>query len=415
VFNKIKTVFVGNALNAAFGFIATILLTRMLSVSDFGKYGYLYAFAMIAVTVLDFAAGTSFVVHYARKGMSSSILANYNAFRLGSLALLGIAGLLFFLAPVAAYSVTDKAFLLTLMASMSVSLHFQSFYQGAGRYRHFGVMAALNNASRLLFIAGLALFMAKDRSARLDTVMLVMCGAQAFAVAAAILLARRDMAWDLNFRFDRDFIRSLLYLGIGNILIIVTMRIDVFIIKHYLDYQSVGYYHVVFTLCSVFPLLTGSIMTVMVRELSAQEGEPGTLGAILGRQLKLLPRGMIVMLALVLLSRPLIELFFGSRYDASVPLLQVMLIPFSLGVIFTPLESYFYSRRPKIITIMKLAQMLATIVLSVLLIRAWGLVGIGYSTLLVRLTGWMYLIVLIAIKAGGDPAPRGADAPAVLE
>lgn len=413
MFNKIRTVFIGNVANAAFGFIATILLTHMLSVADFGRYGYLYAFAMIAVTVLDFAAGTSFVVHYAGKGMSSSLLANYNAFRLGSLALLGIAGLLFFLTPVAAYSATDKAFLLTLMLSMSVSMHFQSFYQGAGRYRHFGVMSALNNASRLLFIAGLALFMAKDRSARLDTVMLVMCGAQVFAVAAAVLLARRDMAWDLNFRFDRDFIRSLLYLGIGNILIIITMRIDVFIIKHYLDYQSVGYYHVVFTLCSVFPLLTGSIMTVMVRELSAQEGAPGTLGAILGRQLKLLPRGMIITLALVLLSRPLTELFFGARYEASVPLLQVMLIPFSLGIIFTPLESYFYSRRPNIITIMKLVQMLATIILSVLFVRAWGLVGIGYSTLLVRLIGWMSLIVLILTKAGSEPTRKDANILAV--
>lgn len=404
--NKIKTVFAGNAANAALGFIATILLTRMLSVSDFGKYGYLYAVSIIVVTVLDFASGTSFVIHYNKSRMDGAILANYNAFRLASLALVGASGIILFFLQRNAIDTAENLFLVSTTAAMLIGFHVQYYYQAVGRYRDNGVAAVVINAARVMALLGMLLFAAKGAASALSSTFIVLAIAQTVAAAALLFYAKNDLEWSRSFEFDREMLRSIGLLGTSNILIILTMRADVFIIRHYLDFQHLGIYHVVFSLCSAFPLLTGSLMTVLLKEFSAVDRSGEDHKAFLGRQLKLIVPGMAVTAVLVLLARPAVELLFGQRYAQSIPLLQVMLVPFSLGVVFTPLESYYYSRRPQVITIMKLLQLTATIVFSLLFIRAYGLIGAGYSALLVRLFGWAFLLGVMMLVLGKTNTPK---------
>jgi O-antigen/teichoic acid export membrane protein len=243
-------------------------------------------------------------------------------------------------------------------------------------------------------------FALKGTEDRLSVVFAVLTAAQSIAAAAILLFARKDLRWPVSFRFDSEMLRTIGFLGLGNVVIILTMRIDVFIIKHYLDYQHLGYYHVVFSLCSVFPLLTGSVMTVLLREFSSDGSSSEDHKLFLARQLKLVVPGIVLTTVLVLLARPAIELLFGQRYAMSISLLQVMIIPFSLGVVFTPLESYYYSRRPHVITVMKFLQMTATIVFSLLFIRTYGLIGAGYSALLVRMLGWTFLVAGMMLILG---------------
>lgn len=409
-FQKVKIILFGNALGALFGFLVTVLLSRVLNVEDFGRYSYLYALTLILMTMLDFSSGSSFVINYTKYKGSSLIFANYNALRLIATIVIIFGGIFTIFVPIGHLTLTDKLFVLVITLSFLWYLHLQFFYQAVGYFKKYSIALIGNNLFRLLFLLGLVFFVSQKNIIQLNTVFLVVVCAQLTALLInALISLKSGMRLEISFRFDRHFLRTLYYLGIGSVLIILTMRVDNFIIGYYLGYREVGYYTVAFTLSSMFPLITGSLMTVFVRELSLPEKNSHEyMKRFLMRQLKLLIPGVVIALALVLISKPLIEVFFGSRYEPSTPLFKILLFPFCLGIVFTPIESYFYSHQPYIITVLKFVQFVATVLFSVVFIKAFGLIGVGFSTLLVRLIGWVFLPLYTQVQINKMKVNAGA-------
>ncbi|MDA8170050.1 MAG: oligosaccharide flippase family protein [Nitrospiraceae bacterium] len=402
---KIGTVFLGNAAGASLNFLGSVIAARMLDMEGFGRYSYLYASGIIVLTIFDFSAGTSFVICQNRSGRGP-LAGNYNAARLLASLLLAALFASSFLWPgaeVFTFGPAGRAAVF-LFALFSLWLaHLQFYEQAAGNYRAYSLVLISGALLRAAFFAALALWRHADAhypGAGIIFGAAVLAQAAAFFFWFFLYRLRGQLKWNVSFRFDRKFGKTLLLLGLNNSVIVLAMRADNFIIGHYLGFRDVALYNAAFALCMVFPLITASLTAVFIREFSTGKNESASLRAFLSRQLKILAPALAAALLFSLLARPLAGLLFGGRYAEAAPLLSVMVFPFSIGVVFTPLESFFYAESPGVITGLKSVQLAATVFFSIWFVKLFGLIGIGLSGILVKATGWVFLPLYLDYRIG---------------
>jgi len=108
-------------------------------------------------------------------------------------------------------------------------------------------------------------------------------------------------------------------------------------------------------------------------------------------QKKYIPYLILILVALILISKPLFLILFGEEYIESVNIFRILLIAYIGGIFFTPLESYFYSHHQKIILQIKFLQMLL-IIFGVWITSKWfALEAIATVIVLSRILGWVIL------------------------
>jgi O-antigen/teichoic acid export membrane protein len=167
------------------------------------------------------------------------------------------------------------------------------------------------------------------------------------------------------------------------------MRIDNLIIENHLGLEQLALYAAVNSLAFMFPILTGSIMKFLLREVS-KEGI-SYLIRITEIQKKYFPFLFLGILILALTSKPLIWIVYGNKFIEAVPVFVILMASYLGGVFFTPLESYFYGFHQKTILGLKLLQLCVLIIMALVLINKFRLIGIALAVLASRLTGWVIL------------------------
>ncbi len=133
----------------------------------------------------------------------------------------------------------------------------------------------------------------------------------------------------------------------------------------------------------------------------------------LERVQKMLARGARYMINLgvpvalfgTILSRPLIQLFYGSKYIKSVSSLQVLAWWGGCVYLNSLLSIYFYAiNRPKIPTLQPGVSLAVNVFLNLLLIPRWGAVGAGWSIFAAEAIGLGILVWSQFLTPCGVPA-----------
>ncbi|MEI6205642.1 MAG: oligosaccharide flippase family protein [Desulfuromonadales bacterium] len=381
---------------AGFGFLSTVLLARLLDVASFGRISFIISLVTIFSSIADFGFSPTVVIYYNQQqskigAQSFSAVNTLFLVFLGAFALLSLP----VLAGIMNYydmNITEVLVVFVVFLFYCVQRYSTVLHQAAGNWRGFTLLTCGANVARLLILAGAAGGAWWWRGQIGYTDLLAGLVIQAVVVGSSTLLMskRYFSGFGKVSRQERQKIyTTLIPLGCTAIVIVVCMRFDSLVIQKYLGAGELGIYAVANTLAFAFPVITGSLMNVLLREASQMKDE--LLPRMMAVQKKFLPWMLFVLATTLLVSSPLITLLFGDHYKEAASIFRILLIPYLGGVFFTPLESYFYAREPMTILRLKSIQMLIIVIGSMTLIVPFRLYGVVTAILISRLVAWVFL------------------------
>lgn len=197
------------------------------------------------------------------------------------------------------------------------------------------------------------------------------------------------------FCFDRNCLKKLAeYCGVLSIWTMGSLLIsglDTTIVGHF-DYGNTGYYAVAGSATNFMLMLTGNLLSPLLPAISSLQTErtPEQMGELLIRATRL---GAAVLLAfglpLLIGGYPLLTLWLGSSYAAkSFLFLEILVVgnifrqlsfPYALFIVATGKQRYA--------TVAPVAEAIVNIILSVLLARRYGAIGVAVGTLIAAFVG----------------------------
>ncbi|MFA7404959.1 MAG: oligosaccharide flippase family protein [Pelobacteraceae bacterium] len=386
-----------NMAGAGLGFLFNIVLARMLDIASYGRASFIFALVFVMGSIADFGFSNGVVIFHNRYSASISspiAVVNYLFYRLLLIfAAISIPVLVLFRH---FYALTGPEAGLLYVSSISLALYryISAVHQALGDWRRFNRLQVVANGLKFGLGSGCVLALSYwwpvmlPYSAALTGYLAATLAALAVSVAATgNTLAQQCPVEQVR----RDVIRLLVPLGVSSIMVVITMRFDYLVIQKFLGDELLGIYSAANTLAFVFPLLTISLMNILLRETALRGDE--VLSQILAAQLRYLPHMLLVFAVVWVLAGQIIPLLFGNRYILAVPYFRLLLIPYMGGIFFTPLESYYYARDPMTILWFKAGQMAIVVVCSLLLIGAFRLYGVVLAIVLSRILGWLVLYV----------------------
>lgn len=184
---------------------------------------------------------------------------------------------------------------------------------------------------------------------------------------------------DVKQKLHSQLARFSFWLTISSLAAIFSSRVDQIMISHYLGLAEVAVFTVAWQLLQFFPVISGSITSVLMPKISSVKNKL-ELVVFIRRSFKWILAGVIGIAILVYPSQYLISLFFGQKYDAAMPLyvilaygtlLSVLVIPFSLAILIF--------NRTHISTMFVFVQLLINVVGNLIFIPLYGIMGAAYT------------------------------------
>lgn len=356
---------------------------------------FIFSLVYVLANIANFGFDNALVISYNQSVKHGSALECVNSLYLRFLALAVIASIPVLLIIKRAYSLTVTELIVTFISfsCFSIYRYMLAIQQATGAWRAFNMLLLGNNVLKFIVITcGVLLIGAWLQLYPLYPLLMASYALYSVAlcvIAVAMTSSHLKMPSSRNRQQEKEFCAILFPLGISSLLVVVSMRFDSFIIQRFLGPADLAIYSAANTLAFVFPLVTVSIMNVILKEAAAQ-GEL-ILPRILAAQKRYLPLLGIVFILSWFGAEQLINQLFGARYTTAVSVFQILLIPYLGGIYFTPLESFFYAHEPRSILVLKSLQMLLVVLGSILLIRNFSINGVAVAIALSRATGWAYL------------------------
>jgi O-antigen/teichoic acid export membrane protein len=200
---------------------------------------------------------------------------------------------------------------------------------------------------------------------------------------------RRTIGIQLGIRFlDWAVFRQIYRYSVYSFLSIVAFRLrfqtDAVIIGAMLSASAITYFSIGSKLITYSFLLVygvGQIFTPMSSQFNAS-GNKDQLKKlfVLGNRacaLILFPIGTI----LIVLGKPIIDVWVGSRYEASYTILLILLIPSILADIQGSSRQILYGMgRHRVLALVNIGEGVVNVILSIIFIHHWGIVGDAFGT-----------------------------------
>ncbi len=190
--------------------------------------------------------------------------------------------------------------------------------------------------------------------------------------------------------FWRRYLTYGIKLHASALLWLLIIRLDIYMIKYFLDLESVGYFALASSLAEKLWLITTSTNTVLLPSLAAVENpvERAALAARAGRQVTVV---LLPFFALgILLGEPLIVLLYGAEFRPSAAPFMILLGSTLVQAHRSITASFFESSDLALVNVAtRSAAFAAKVLLNILLIPAMLMNGAALSSLLAYSFEWV--------------------------
>ena len=395
------SVLLSNFTSAGFGFLINVILARFLDIAHFGKINLIFTIVVMMFTIADFGICNSVVIFYNRNKAKIPIDPThyFNSLFIKYLYIILIVAfpITLLLKKIFIFSITETTVLFAVFYLFLIFRYLNAINQAKGKWLKYNLLNIFNNLCKIICFAifTVILYFGLHYLSKYNSILV---GYIAYAVILLItsLIVNRNYLSVSHEKIDKKFIKELksiiIPLGLANIFIIITMRFGNLIIAKVLGDVELGIYSAANNLALVFPLITTSLMNVLLREASGKS--PDFLAKILQNQKKYIVALFITLLLSVFLSKYFILFIFGSSYIDAINIFRILLIAYIGGVFFTPLESYYYGNHQNKILFIRFIQMMFVIIGSIIAIGYFGLYGIAIIVVLSRIIGWIYIYLV---------------------
>ena len=398
----------------------TVLTARAFGPSGRGELSLATQFLTLVAILGSLGLGAA-VTYHAARGTWPSGLAFGNSTLLGlllGLVIVGVGSCIILVGDVTFRGLPETNLLLALLAVpfLLAVTNIQSVYQGLRSFTAFNGITLAQAALPLLLI-GIAIALGGGVRAAIAAMVV----ATALLFVAAVWYARRStrIAW----RVDRTYARALLSYGLriqpANVLGYLGYRLDVFLVDGFKGAAAVGLYGVGVVFAESLWMPSQAVSTALFPTIAAESTEPARRAITPFVARSTLWLTAILGGVLALLSSPVVDLLYSSRFSASAAVVRVLVPGIVLFSAARVLGNDLAGRgRPLVNSAIAGSSVLCNIALNVVLIPVYGIEGAAWAS-----TGsysLLFLATAIAYgRASGVPlralvVPSRDDGPAYL-
>ncbi|MFC1658841.1 oligosaccharide flippase family protein [Candidatus Omnitrophota bacterium] len=397
-------VFAGNLLAAGLGFITVLMISRSLSVSDFGMFNLAISVIIIAPSLASLGMDTSmikFASSYLGRNQTSEAaevlrINFYARIIVGSvLAIIIFAGAGIFSKRVLNYPGLATLLKLTAFGVLATGIfnYLKSALYIHKLFNRYVLLQLLFDLSKLL-IAGLLIF-----SRKLSVFYAVLI----FSLVP--LLAALPGFWQIRNKLaaKKVYVPGLLkqllsyskWAFINNVCSRLFPYISIFMLAKMLSSHAVGIYGLALNLTYIFPILIASLGSVLLPETS-RFTEISQVEKYIQGSLKISLFLSLLVFPFLFFSRDIIAFFFGHRYLDSVIIFNWLLLSYIFATVSSPIRSALYSmNKPWVISIVDLLRVSAMAIGCYLLIPPFGLLAPAVLSLAINAIALGFFILYV--------------------
>lgn len=182
-----------------------------------------------------------------------------------------------------------------------------------------------------------------------------------------------------DFKFIKETVKFGLFPMLTSILITLNYQLDVILLRAFVEFDQIGYYTVGVGLANKVWVIPDAFKDVLFSKTS--KGDPVKDIAF---SVKLnLVIGLLFIILIILLGRPLLYILYGSDFVPAYPItaiISVGLLPMMLFKLITPL--FIAKGKQKLSFIILLCSVLLNILANVILIPIFGINGAGIASIM---------------------------------
>jgi len=394
----------GNTLAAGLGFLSVLIISRTLSVSDFGLFNIALSIMLIAPYLATLGMDTSmmkFTSYYLGKAQSAEAVevirtTLYVRLLIGCL----ITAIIFLTADFLSsrvFNYRDLAILIKLSAfgvfSISVFNYFKSVLYAYRLFKQCVVLQLLVDLAKLATVSILMLSLNLDVSSSVAVFALI--------PVVGILLG----LWQIrNQLFSKSIpIKNLLgqffsyskWAFLNNVFAAGFPHIAIFMLAMISTSRTTGIYGLAHNLTYIFPILVVSLQSVLLPEV-ARLKNMAQIDKYIKSSLKIALYLTALVTPLLFFSGKIILFFFGLRYQGSVLIFNWLLLSHIFIVISIPIRSALYSMdKPSIISFVDLFRVTAMISGCYLLIPCLGFLVPAILAFIINVVALGFFILYI--------------------
>jgi len=377
-------IFAGNLASTFISVFATMLVSRSLGPSNFGKLAIFTSVYTIILGLTDFGLGTTSV-----KIISSRLEKSPRKAGITMKVVIWaelIAGLLvatvgFLFAPLIArmlgsedlLSIVRMAFVAGAFASAGAFIGpFLSAFQQFAKSAIFGVVNSAIKTLGVFVLFYLAIL-------NLDNVVILYTVVNIFAFFVGFILIPKNYLVSSKKGENKEAASEIFHFSkwilLSYVASVISSRLDIFLLQRYHGSEAVGLYAAAQQLAMLLPLFIGAITTALLPRISKMKSRDEFSG-----YLKRVMFGSITMALLatpLLLLAPLVvRIIFGVQYVDTALYLQILAFGYLFALIANPVSLVFYARdKPKVLTALNYFNLVIITALFFLIIPKFGALG----------------------------------------
>lgn len=405
-------VFAGKMTGACLGFVMSLLVARWMGPEEFGLFSLFIVILIFGNDVLGDGLSPGVVRFYSLYRRTdplkaAEVLTNALALRL----LLGIPVVAVGVAVGAQYA--ERVFhsrsyvvpvVLGLVGSLGAALwSFNlSVWQAREEFGTYGVMVALVNVLRVLslpvlFVGG---FLTLGGIMGAHVFVYFLCAISGIWVLRGHLAQVR-----VNGALLRELFRFSKWPAMASLCFILQVNLGVPVLSYFVDAREAGLYGAGSSLLMGVDFLTVSLLTTLLPKVSQLSGLQQCRSYV-QRSFPAYALIAVALLPLLFFARPLVLGLFGSAYEGTIDVFQILFVG-TLGTLVThPLYLVLYTmNRPQLHTLSGIVALVAWVLAAVWLIPQFGAVGAAWTTLFSRLVQSLMIVAILwyALGFGGSP------------
>lgn len=400
LFKNIRTTVNAQLYSKTVSFVLILMLARFLGVKQFGEYNFLFSMLGIVVIALDFGLTQLSIREVSRnKDVSNVFFSNVTIFKsIGSCVLLLILGIT---------SVFTNSYgnMTLLLVSLTVILSsYVQFYRGFFKAYELMGLGSLTIYVERTFVVGSSIILLLNHGG-LKSILIVGVLGNLIDLILVLHLVRKSLfkserraafSWLI---FYSRLLKPAAPFGLSSVATTVYFQIDSVILGIVANSQSVGIYNAAYRLIFSLFFLHSAILSVVYPKLSQMyHASRDELATHFENWFKILfALSSVIYLAIVLLSKQIILVIYGSAYGASVYCLDILMLTYPFIVLNTLVGTFLNATdRAYSGFRMTFTGALFNLLTNIVVIPRFGYIGASIATLTTELL--VFVLGLISVS-----------------
>jgi O-antigen/teichoic acid export membrane protein len=404
---KIKSIiqnFGANLLTTILGLVGSIILARWLGPTQRGIFAAIILIPSILQYVVNFGMYSAIIYFTAQKDSPKHKIWS-NLICIGLIqsvlgALIGWIIITLYLQKYPSDSITYSHFYLATLPLGLFGMYATFMLQGASFFKITNILRCIVPVGYCIGIIVLQI----ENSLTIKHLVYLQIFIQSCYLLTSIFLLYRDLLHKITFMFDGTLMRKMLTYGvkvwIGDISYLANARIDQFLIGAVLVSRDLGIYTIAVSIAGFTGILSKAVGTIILPIVAGKTSVIEQKNEIVSFFQRYWIVSIIFHLAFAIAVWFLLPVIYGSVYAESVQICQIIIIGYffinAKNVLAEGLQGMGF---PEIISTVEVFGMLISLILSILLIKPYGLVGVSFAVTLAYF-GQFFGIIIFSNKKG---------------